>query len=134
MRRIGSTPFSFPDFHGATRRLVLVNLAAYFVLALGLMLFRETAGDIFRLFAFDPYSFLHGALWQPFTYSFIHTSLMGTFFELLSLWFLAGFLESFHTDTWVMGLYGVSVLGTALAAVCFPWVEIWPMRILPRRC
>ena len=117
MRRIGSTPFSFPEFHGATRRLVLVNLGAYFVLALGMMAFRETAADVFRLLAFDPYAFLHGALWQPLTYSFIHPSLMGTFFELLSLWFLAGFLEGFHSDTWVMGLYGVSVIGTALAAV-----------------
>ncbi len=35
MARIGSTPFSFPDFRGATRRLVLVNLVAYFVLAVG---------------------------------------------------------------------------------------------------
>ena len=26
MRRIGSTPFAFPDFRGATRRLVLANL------------------------------------------------------------------------------------------------------------
>ena len=117
MPRIGATPFAFPDFHGATRRLVLVNLGAYFVLALGMMAFRETAADVFRLLAFDPYTFLHGALWQPLTYSFIHPTLMGTFFELLSLWFLAGFLESFHSDTWIMGLYGVSVIGTALAAV-----------------
>ena len=98
MRRIGSTPFSFPDFHGATRRLVLVNLTAYFLLALGLMAFRETAADLFRLLAFDPYSFLHGAIWQPLTYSFIHPNLIGTLFELLSLWFLAGFLESFHSE------------------------------------
>jgi membrane associated rhomboid family serine protease len=41
---------------------------------------------------------------------------MGTLFELLSLWFLAGFLESTHTASWVTGLYVVSVLGTAAAA------------------
>ena len=117
MRRIGASPFSFPDFHGATRRLVLANIAAYFLLALGLMAFRETATEIFNLLAFQPYEFMHGALWQPFTYSFIHGSLIGTLFELLSLWFLAGFLESFHSDTWVMGLYAASVVGTALAAV-----------------
>ena len=52
-----------------------------------------------------------------FTYSLIHTSLLGTLFELLSLWFLAGFLESMHGDAWIMGLYAASVLGTALAAV-----------------
>jgi membrane associated rhomboid family serine protease len=64
-----------------------------------------------------PSLFLRGELWQPFTYSFIHPTLIGTLFELLSLWFLASFLESARTDGWVMGLYGVAVLGTALAAV-----------------
>ncbi len=117
MRRIGATPFSFPEFRGATRRLVIWNLAAYFVLALGLLAFPSVAGHLAVLLGFDPFSFLHGGLWQPLTYSFVHLSLMGTLFELLSLWFLAGFLESFHGDAWVTGLYAVSVLCTALAAV-----------------
>jgi len=34
MPRFGTTPFAFPDFRGATRRLVLWNLAAYFALLL----------------------------------------------------------------------------------------------------
>jgi membrane associated rhomboid family serine protease len=37
-------------------------------------------------------------------------------FELLSLWFLAGFLEQLHKSAWVTGLYAASVLGTAVAA------------------
>ena len=60
-----------------------------------------------------PVSFLHGLIWQPFTYSFVHVGIVGTLFELLSLWFLAGFLEQLHSSTWVNGLYAVSVLGTA---------------------
>ncbi|MGD0832416.1 MAG: DUF1751 domain-containing protein, partial [Terracidiphilus sp.] len=52
----------------------------------------------------------------PFTYSLVHPALLGAVLELLSLWFLAGFLESFHTSTWIMGLYSISVLGTAAAA------------------
>ncbi len=121
MRRIGSTPLAFPDFHGATRRLVLVNLVAYFVLALALLVFPAVAGSLAMGLALDPVTFLHGGFWQPLTYSFVHLSLIGTLFELLSLWFLAGFLESLHSDTWVMGLYGVSVLGTALAAILLYW-------------
>lgn len=116
MPRIGATPFAFPDFHGATRRLVLVNLAAYFVLAIvGL-----SSSDAFRWLivhgSFLPQAFLHGWVWQPLTYSFVHPTLIGTLFELLSLWFLAGFLEAYHSDTWVTGLYAFSVLGTAVAA------------------
>ncbi|MGA2349008.1 MAG: rhomboid family intramembrane serine protease [Terracidiphilus sp.] len=116
MPRSGSTPFSFPDFRGATRGLVLWNLAAYFALALALVAVPEAAAQLAFSFAFTPGDFLHGALWQPFTYSFIHSGILGTLLELLSLWFIAGFLENFHKPGWVTGLYAVSVLGTALAA------------------
>jgi hypothetical protein len=117
MPRIGATPFAFPDFHGATRRLVILNLAAYFALALAGLMFPAATGIVVGWLLFRPALFLHGALWQPLTYSLIHPSLIGTLFELLSLWFLAGFLEAFHSDTWVTGLYGASVIGTVAAAV-----------------
>ncbi len=117
MPRFGATPFSFPDFRGATRRLILFNLFAYFALLLGQVAASESTGRFTSLLTFNPGIFLHGALWQPLTYSFIHLSLIGTLFELLSLWFLAGFLESLHSSTWVIGLYAASVLGTALAAL-----------------
>ena len=116
MRRIGSSPFSFPNFSGATRTLVFLNLGAYFAFLLAQLMSGDTAAGIFRLFSFDPFSFLHGLLWQPLTYSFIHIGLVGTLFELLSLWFLCGFLEQLHSSAWVNGLYAVSVLGTVLAA------------------
>jgi len=117
MPRIGSTPFAFPDFRGATRRLILINLAAYFVLLVVGFASPFQANRIGALLVFDPFTFVHGALWQPLTYSFVHFGILGTLFELLSLWFLAGFLEGFHNAKWVTGLYAVSVLGTAAAAL-----------------
>jgi len=116
MRRIGSTPFSFPEFKGSTRTLVFINLASYFAFLLAKLMSDTLAGNLFVLLAFDPSSFLHGLVWQPFTYSFIHVGIVGTLFELLSLWFLAGFLEQLHSSAWINGLYAVSVLGTVLAA------------------
>ena len=116
MPRFGSSPFAFPDFKGATRRLILINLAAYFVLLLA-TLASSSARAIAGSLVFDPSSFMHGALWQPLTYSFVHVGIIGTLFELLSLWFLAGFLEAFHDANWVTSLYAVSVLGTAAAAL-----------------
>jgi membrane associated rhomboid family serine protease len=116
MRRLGSSPFAFPEFRGATRRLVLVNLIAYFVVLLAPFVFRDTANILIGHLTFQPWGFLRGQLWQPFTYSFIHFGIIETLFELLSLWFLAGFLESFHEANWIYGLYAVSVLGTAAAA------------------
>lgn len=117
MRRLGSSPFAFPDFRGATRQLVVVNLVAYFVLLLAQVAFREIASGVVSWLTFQPWDFLHGALWQPFTYSFIHLGILTTLFELLSLWFLAGFLESYHNANWIYGLYAFSVLGTAVAGL-----------------
>ncbi|MGA3010439.1 MAG: rhomboid family intramembrane serine protease [Terracidiphilus sp.] len=117
MPRIGSTSFSFPEFHGATRRLVLWNLIAYFALLVVGLFSAANAGLLALSFEFTPSLFLHGGLWQPFTYSLVHPTLFGTLFELLSLWFLAGFLEGTHSSSWVMGLYAASVLGTAAAAL-----------------
>ncbi len=117
MPRIGSSPFALPDFKGATRRLVLANLCTYFaLLAMGLAS-AAAANHLAGWLVFNPARFLHGGLWQPLTYSFVHPSLWGTLFELLSLWFLAGFLENFHSSQWVIGLYAFSVLGTAAAAL-----------------
>jgi hypothetical protein len=118
MPRFGSTPLALPEFRGATRSLVLCNLAAYFVLDLAQLAFPHPIIPFQERFGFIPGAFLYGALWQPFTYSLIHPTpvLWSTLFELLSLWFLAGFLEKFHTRGWITSLYAVSVLGTAAAA------------------
>jgi len=115
MPRLGSTSFAFPEFRGATRRLVLWNLAAYFALALAELAAHPEVPFNVR-FGFIPSAFLHGCFWQPFTYSLVHPTLLGALLELLSLWFLAGFLESTHSKSWVTGLYTVAVLGTTAAA------------------
>jgi membrane associated rhomboid family serine protease len=114
MPRMGQLPLAFPDFSGATRRLVLLNLVAFFaLLVLNLAHLSNTA----LLLALTPSAVLHGALWQPFTYSLVHPALLNTLLELLSLWFLASFLESHRGSRFVMGVYIWSVLGTAAAAI-----------------
>jgi membrane associated rhomboid family serine protease len=117
MPRLGASSFSFPAFSGATRLLVLVNLAAFFVLLLAGALAPQLADGLYHYLTFAPSMFIHGALWQPFTYSFIHSGITGTLFELISLWLMAGFLEQMHNESWITGLYISSVLGTAAAAL-----------------
>jgi membrane associated rhomboid family serine protease len=117
MPRSGASPFSFPDFRGATRLLVLVNLGAFFVLLAAGLAAPRLAEQVASALGLVPSVFLHGAVWQPLTYSFIHIGIAGTLFELLSLWFLAGFLENLHNSGWIVGLYASSVLGTAIAAL-----------------
>ncbi|MDR3723597.1 MAG: rhomboid family intramembrane serine protease [Terracidiphilus sp.] len=113
MRTLGSTPLAFPDFRGATRTLILANLATYFALFLAHVVYGVQGAAL----ALQPAAAAHGSFWQPFTYSFVHFSISATVFELLSLWFLLGFLESRHSSAWVFGLYAASVLGAAVTAM-----------------
>jgi membrane associated rhomboid family serine protease len=117
MRRLGASPLAFPEFRGATRRLILLNLAAFFLVLIIGLINNDFLTSLLKSATFAPEHFLHGQLWQPLTYSFVHLSILGTLFELLSLWFLAGMLESLHGDSWVIGLYSSAVLGTAGAAL-----------------
>jgi membrane associated rhomboid family serine protease len=118
MPRFGATPFAFPDFTGATRRLVLWNLGAYFaLLLLSISVLPLWAVPALNPLSFSPDTFLRGEFWQPFTYSFIHLGIGNTLLELLSLFFLAGFLENYHRPEWVTGLYFTSVLGSAAASI-----------------
>lgn len=112
---MGQLPLAFPYFSGATRRLVVINLVAFFAL---LVLNLAHLGEpIAALLALTPSVFLHGSLWQPLTYSLIHPALLNTLLELLSLWFIASFLEGHRGPRFVTGLYIWSILGTAAAAI-----------------
>jgi membrane associated rhomboid family serine protease len=117
MPRTGASSFSFPEFRGATRRLVLANMGAFFALLIAGLAAPEATRALVDHLLFRPDLFVHGELWQPFTYSFIHSGILGTALELVSLWFMAGFLEQMHSPGWVTGLYASSVVGTAAAAL-----------------
>jgi membrane associated rhomboid family serine protease len=108
---------AFPDFKGFTRTLVVWNLGAYFLLLLLGALAPALAANLTAVFALSPALVLHGSVWQLVTYSFIHSSVLGTALELLSLWFLGSFLEQNHGGRWVGELYFASVAGAGLTAV-----------------
>jgi membrane associated rhomboid family serine protease len=119
MDRSGYTSMAFPAFKGATRLLVAINLASFFGLMLMSYAFPGPAGQLMGKLVFYPGAFLHGNLWQPLTYSFIHPPgmVVAALGELLSLWFLVGFLEGTHGASWVTSLYAVSVLGASVAGL-----------------
>jgi len=117
MPRIGATQLSFPSFRGATRLLVLANLVTFFIL----IILKSFSSDLFFWLvahgALFPRAVLHGWIWQPLTYSLVQLDISSTLFALLSIWFLAGFLENLHRSDWVLGLYATSVIFTAIAAI-----------------
>jgi membrane associated rhomboid family serine protease len=118
--RLSTSVLGFPDFRGFTRALVLWNLAAFFLLLIIGVADQALAGQITAIFALDPGRVLHQFwAWQLITYCIIHAGILGTAFELLSLWFLASFLESNHGSRWTAELFFVSVIGAGFAALAF---------------
>jgi len=108
----------FPDFSGFTRKLVLWNLGAYFLMLLLGVFARGIAADLTWFFGLSPDAVLHrGFIWQLVTYTFLHAGILGTAFELLSLWFLGSFLESSHGARWLAEIFFFSAIGAALAAI-----------------
>jgi len=109
---------SFPSFSGLTRQLILLNLAAYFLLLILGVADRMLAAEIVGILALDPALVLHhGWIWQLGTYWIIHAGILNTAFELLSLWFLASFLEDAHGTRWMGELFFFSVFGAGLATL-----------------
>jgi membrane associated rhomboid family serine protease len=108
----------FPDFTGFTRKLVLWNLGAYFILLI-LGAFAKTLYlDVMTLLVLDPVMVLHrGWIWQLVTYCVIHAGILSTAFELLSLWFLGSILESNRGSRWLAEIFFVSVIGAGLATL-----------------
>lgn len=115
---------AFPDFKGFTRKLILWNLGAYFVLILLHVASAGGAATLAAWTALDPRWVLHGYIWQLVTYSFVHIGILDTAFQLLSLWFLCSFLEGTHGARWVAEIYWTSVVGAGLAALAL--YAIWP--------
>lgn len=116
MRRT-SNIMNFPDFRGFTRKLILWNLGVYFGLLVLQLVAPVAHRQIITLTVLNPQLVLHGWIWQLLTYSFIHSGVIGTALELLSLWFLGSFLEEMYGPRWLAQIYFFSVLGAGLAAV-----------------
>lgn len=118
MPRLSTGVLGFPEFRGFTRALILWNLIAYFFLLILGAFARGLHDFIMVHFALVPPLVLHaGWIWQIGTYWIIHAGILNTAFELLSIWFLAAFLESTHGSRWVAEVFFISVLGAALSAL-----------------
>jgi membrane associated rhomboid family serine protease len=97
---------------------VLWNLGAYFLLLLLGVFSRDFASEVTGLAALDPLLVLrHGYVWQLVTYSAVHLGIIGTLFELMSIWSLGSFLEANHGSRWLFEIFFVSIVGAGLTAL-----------------
>ena len=116
MARTGPTTLQLPSFEGATRRLVLINVVGFFVLALLGFISPVLSGELYAHLALWPFRVFHGEVWQLGTYAFVNGDLMGTLFGALTLWFFGAMLESSYGSRWLYQLYLAAAVGGAAIA------------------
>jgi membrane associated rhomboid family serine protease len=124
MARIGSSTLVFPPFRGFTRRLVLANLAVFFVLLVLGAVNRSLSNSIFALLALTPEAVVHGYVWQLVTYAFVHRGILEALFNLLSLWFIASYIEQVKGSRWLTEIYFLAVAGGALISTALSFTPI----------
>ncbi len=128
MPRTQSTTLTLPPFGGATRRLVLLNLGAFFLIALLGWVTPLYLELFLSHLILVPAAVLRGELWQLATYSLVERSILGILFGMLTLWFAGALLETAFGARWVAELYAVSVVGAGILSTLLATTHIFGLR------
>jgi membrane associated rhomboid family serine protease len=122
MARSGPITLSLPAFGGVVKQLIVANIVVY----LGLALLAWVAPGIAALLSthlslVPVLAVRHFEIWQIVTYAFLHGGLLHIFFNMLTLWFIGGFLEDALGSRWLAEIYFVSVVGAALTTIAISY-------------
>lgn len=128
MPRTGSISLSMPPFAGATRKIILANVAAFF--AFGLLSWLSPAVYNFLRFhlLLEPLAVARGEIWQLFTYAFVQEGILAILFGMLTLWFTGSLLEGAYGSRWLAELYISSVVGGAVIASAISFTRVLHLR------
>ncbi|WP_353070278.1 rhomboid family intramembrane serine protease [Tunturibacter empetritectus] len=128
MPRSGPISLALPAFEGTTRKLILLNVGAFF----GLLLLRWLAPGLQAVLLahviLEPLAVLHGEIWQLLTYSFVEQGILGILFGMLTLWFTGSLLEPSFGGRWLAELYLTSVIGGAILASAISFTHVLGLR------
>ncbi len=119
--RSGFSAISFPSFRGVTRRLVLINVAVFFLLLILDFAAPRSAAAVVGYFSLTPVLLVGRAwLWQLVTYCFLNAGVLHVAFNMLTLWFIGSYLETSKGSRWLLEVYflcaiGGAVIGSALS-------------------
>lgn len=128
MARPSSTTLQLPPFYGATRKLILLNVGAFFLLLLFNWVAPAVLGAVVGHLILVPSAVLRGEIWQLATYSVIDTGLLSILFGSMTLWFAGSLLEGSFGSRWVAELYATSVVGGALLASLISFTHLFGLR------
>ena len=128
MRRTGNISFAMPSFGGAVRSLILLNVGAFFALAVLSWLSSDVSRFLGANLPLEPLSVVHGQIWQLFTYSIVNPGILSFAFAMLTLWFTGALLEGSYGRRWFTELYWTSVAGGAILATLFSFTHLFGLR------
>ncbi len=109
-------PFLNIRFRNGVKLLLVANFAIYV-----LYFFANLSGygSFFEPFGLTTREFLHGALWQPVTYLFLHDpfSFWHILFNMLALWMFGKELESDYGTDWFLKYYFICGVGAGICVI-----------------
>ncbi|SFS06058.1 Membrane associated serine protease, rhomboid family [Granulicella pectinivorans] len=123
----GPITLTFPPFHGATRRLVLISLGAFFAIAVLGSFSPDLLERLLGFVTLIPATLFHGQVWQLFTYEFVVTGILNTIFWLLTLWFFGSQLEDQFGSRWLTEYYLLTSAAGALFAALLAMTGLFRM-------
>src|ERR1700761_7473942 len=122
--RTGTT-LSFPSFRGVTSRLVLVNVAIFFVLLVLRYVAPHLWEELVLYFALTPALLLHGRIWQLATYSFLNDGVLHVALNMLTLWFIGSHLEGSKGGRWLLEIYFACAIGGGLIGSLLSFTQVF---------
>jgi membrane associated rhomboid family serine protease len=128
MPRSGPISLGLPAFAGATRRIILANVAVFFALGILHWLAPSLTNALLSHLLLEPLAVSRGQIWQLVTYSFINEGILGILFGMLTLWFVGYLLEDARGGRWLTELYAASVIGGALIASAISFTHVLGLR------
>lgn len=128
MRRTGNISFAMPSFGGAVRSLILLNVGAFFALAILSWVSSDLSRFLGTYLPLEPLAVVHGTIWQIFTYSLVNPGILSFAFAMLTLWFTGALLEGSYGRRWFTELYWTSVAGGAIIATALSFTHLFGLR------
>jgi membrane associated rhomboid family serine protease len=110
--------FGPPVTPAVIKQLLIANLIV-FVAQFSLQAFPWTA------LAASPGAFWRGALWQPFTYMWLHGGLGHIAANMFSLWMFGSQLALVWGAKRFLRFYLLCGVGAGLLIVTYPWIPVW---------
>lgn len=128
MPRSGPISLTLPSFGGAVRKLVLLNVAVFFALAIISWVSPAVWNLLMAHLPLEPLAVVHGQIWQLATYSIVNPGILSMVFAMLTLWFTGSLLEGALGSRWLTELYWTSVVGGAIIASAVSFTHVLGLR------